>query len=168
MVKTHSRQGKLDRLDLGIIGLLQKDGRITTRQLASSLGTTEVTVRKRLKRLLGNYILTVKAVVEPAQLGYAHEAVLNLRVNVGYIETAAATLTSFPEVHFVAITDGAYDIICTVVLPETADLLRFTADKVSRIEGIASINTAMSLKVLKRVSDWMPILSTDGTTLEVF
>lgn len=165
VVRINSLQSKLDRLDLGIVGLLQKDGRTTTKQLASSLNTTEVTVRKRLKRLLESNVLTVKAVVEPAQLGYAQEAVLNLRVNVGYIETVATTLTSFSEVRFVAITGGAYDIVCTVVLPETADLLRFTTDKVSRIEGIASINTALSLKIFKRASEWMPVLTIDSTAL---
>jgi Lrp/AsnC family transcriptional regulator for asnA, asnC and gidA len=75
-------------------------------------------------------------------------------------------LTSFPEVRFVAITSGAYDIVCTVVLPGTADLLRFTADKVSQIEGIASINTAVSLKTLKRASEWMPVLANARPVLE--
>jgi Lrp/AsnC family transcriptional regulator for asnA, asnC and gidA len=133
VVENNSVQRRLDSLDLGIVSILQKNGRTTTKQLASSLNSTEMTVRKRLKRLLESKVLAVKAVIEPAQLGYAQEAVLNLRVNVGYIETAAVTLTSFPEVHFVAITGGAYDIVCTVVLPEPADLLRFTSDKVSRI-----------------------------------
>ena len=79
------RSSNLTQLDIGIIDLLRKDGRITTRNLASHLGVSEVTIRKRLKRLRENAILNITAVVEPRQLGYNHDVVLNLRVNVNSI-----------------------------------------------------------------------------------
>jgi Lrp/AsnC family transcriptional regulator for asnA, asnC and gidA len=147
-----------DRLDIGIIRILQHDGRTTTRQLAASLNTTEMTVRKRLKRLLESKAIDVRAFIEPSRLGYAHEAILSLQVRIGQVETTAATLADFPEVRYVAITSGAYDIVCTVIFFEIESLLRFTTDKLSKIEGIVSSHTAFSLKVVKRASEWLPAL----------
>ena len=158
MASSRSPSLGLDRLDLGIIRALQRDGRTTTRQLAASLNTTEVTVRKRLKRLLESQAIDVRAFIEPSRLGYVPEAILSLQVRIGQVETAAATLADFPEVRYVAITSGAYDIVCTVIFFEIEGLLRFTTDKLSKIEGIVSSHTAFSLKVVKRASEWLPAL----------
>ncbi len=43
---------KLDGLDCRLIQLLQKDGRMASKALAGELGTSEFTVRRRLRRLL--------------------------------------------------------------------------------------------------------------------
>lgn len=129
---------------------------MTTRELAKNLDISEVTVRKYLKRLQEDKVLTIKAVVEPGKLGYAQEVVLHLRVNAQQLEVAAEFLVGLPEVRFLAITSGAYDIICTVMLRDATDLLRFLVDRVSGIDGLTSINTTFSLKTLKRSVEWFP------------
>jgi Lrp/AsnC family transcriptional regulator for asnA, asnC and gidA len=146
----------LDQMDLDLLALLQNDGRITTRRVASLLNITEITARKRLKRLLERKIVTIQGVAEPLHFGYMHEAILNLKVNTSNVESAAATLASLHEVRFVAITTGEYALLCTVMLFETGQLLEFTRDKISAIDGVVSIKTELSLMTVKRASDWSP------------
>ncbi len=40
-----------DELDLKIIALLQKDGRMSTQDIAASLDSTSSTIRKRIRKL---------------------------------------------------------------------------------------------------------------------
>ena len=43
---------RLDSTDLTIIGLLQKDGRMPSSEIAKKTGVSEATVRYRLKKLI--------------------------------------------------------------------------------------------------------------------
>jgi len=61
---------KLDSTERAMVELLQQDGRLTITQMARSLGVTEVTARRKLKRLLGDGIIRVVATVDPFDVGY--------------------------------------------------------------------------------------------------
>jgi Lrp/AsnC family leucine-responsive transcriptional regulator len=51
---------QLDKLDLKILGELQKDGRISKSKLARNVGASRPTVRNRLKRLTNERLVIIK------------------------------------------------------------------------------------------------------------
>ena len=53
-----------------MVELLQLDGRLSIASLARDLGVTEVTARRKLKRLLDDGIIQVVATVDPFDVGY--------------------------------------------------------------------------------------------------
>jgi Lrp/AsnC family transcriptional regulator for asnA, asnC and gidA len=148
----------LSEIDIAIIQLLRQDGRMSNRDLAKNVGVSEVTVRKRLRQLKERSLLNVVALVEPQKLGYRHDAFINIRVDPKHLEQVAEALVRFSEVRFVAITSGAYDILCAVLAKDTDDLLNFFVNKLSKLDGIVSTETTFSLKVLKRSYDWQSVI----------
>jgi Lrp/AsnC family transcriptional regulator for asnA, asnC and gidA len=156
-MRPESKNTLLSDMDFAIVQLLRHDGRMSNRDLANKLGVSEVTVRKRLKKLRENSVLSIVAVVEPQQLGYNLDVIISIRVDVKYLEDVAEKLTRFPEVRYVAMTSGAYDILCAVLFKDTDDLLNFLLKKLSAFKGIVSTDTTFSLRVLKRTHDWFSV-----------
>ena len=59
---------ELDAVDRKMIALLQKDGRIATQALARAVGVSEVTARRKLRRLIGDNIVQIVAAVDTFQI----------------------------------------------------------------------------------------------------
>ena len=59
----------LDDLDKKILAYLQEDGRMTFVTLASHLGVSEGTIRKRVKRLEDASVLRTMGVTDPLKMG---------------------------------------------------------------------------------------------------
>jgi Lrp/AsnC family transcriptional regulator for asnA, asnC and gidA len=144
-----------DEFDRKIIALLQQDGRLSNVEVARKLRLTEGTVRKRLDRLLGDGIIRVMAVVDPATLGLAASVVIGIQTELGQINEVAQRLAAIPEVHCVNIVTGTYDVMVEAVLPSGEHLLSFLIDKISTIPGVKRTETSHVLQVVKRACDWV-------------
>lgn len=144
----------LDEIELKIINYLRKDGRMTHRELARRIDVSETTIRNRLRSLQERGVFRIVAMIEPQKVGFNLDVFLHMKVEVQRLESIARHLASLNSVRFVAITGGAYDILCAALLADYEDYLRFLTSEISPIEGIRSIETAFSLKVLKRTYDW--------------
>ncbi len=69
---------RLDRTDLNIIGLLQKDGRMPSSEIAKKTGISEATVRYRLKKLIDGEFIQIVAAGNPIKLGFGIAANIGL------------------------------------------------------------------------------------------
>ena len=56
-----------------------------------------------------------------------------------------------PEVTYVVVTAGAYDLLVETVCRDNAELLSFLADKLRRIPGVVSTETFVYLKITKQI-----------------
>lgn len=56
---------ELDALDRQLIHVLQENARLTNRQIAVRVGSTEPTVRRRIDRLLDQEVIKIAAVASP-------------------------------------------------------------------------------------------------------
>jgi Lrp/AsnC family transcriptional regulator, regulator for asnA, asnC and gidA len=68
--KTTNGQVELDRVERLMIAHLQKDGRLGIQALARKLGVSDVTARRKLRRLLHDGIVQIVAAVDPFQVGF--------------------------------------------------------------------------------------------------
>ncbi len=71
----------MDELDRQIITILEQDGRAANATIARNVGVSEGTVRRRLKRLIGHEIISVRAFPDPKALGYDSEALIGVQVD---------------------------------------------------------------------------------------
>ncbi|MGE0212910.1 MAG: Lrp/AsnC family transcriptional regulator, partial [Parvibaculaceae bacterium] len=66
------------------------------------------------------------------------------------VRSIARELAKSPEVYFVSITTGTYDILIGAVFRSNDELLKFMTDRLPRIPGIERTRTATVLDVVKR------------------
>jgi Lrp/AsnC family transcriptional regulator for asnA, asnC and gidA len=139
----------LDELDVKLINLLQQDGRASNIELARQAGVSEGTVRRRFRTLVNDNVLRVVAIPDPAKLGRGTTALIGLQVDPAEVEPAAAELSGIPEVQYVSVTTGAYDIFVWVAMPSPEELSQFLRARIGAINGIRRTETFVNLSVKK-------------------
>ena len=143
----------LDDVNKRIIEHLQRDGRMSYATLAKIIGLSEAAVRQRVQRLLDGGLMQIVAVTDPLTLGFARQAMVGIRVT-GNLRTAADALAALPEVDYVVICAGGYDLLVEVVCTDDAHLLELLNDKVRTVPGGTATETFMYLKLAKQTYAW--------------
>jgi Lrp/AsnC family transcriptional regulator for asnA, asnC and gidA len=136
--------------DLGIIRCLNEDPRAPVAQIASRLRMPESTVRHRLGRLRRNRVIEFTAVVNPLQLGFQTWAILEIQADLRKVRAVAERLSAAPEVYFVGLTTGSYDLLVGAVFRTNDALLEFITGTLAGTPGIIRTNTSSILQVVKR------------------
>jgi Lrp/AsnC family transcriptional regulator, regulator for asnA, asnC and gidA len=137
-------------LDKGIIEHLQADGRRPFTQIAADLGVSEAAVRARTNRLIERGILQVVGVTDPLKLGFHQMAMIGIRCESAKLIEVAEQLASMPEVDYVVITAGSYDLLIETVCEDNDALLTFLADRLRAIDGVRETETFVYLRLVKQ------------------
>jgi Lrp/AsnC family transcriptional regulator for asnA, asnC and gidA len=143
------RPEDLSDLDKRIIEHLQEDGRRPFTQIAAALGVSEAAVRARTNRLVERGFLQIVGVADPEKLGF-QQALIGIRCLPGRIVAAAEALAALPEVDYVVITAGRYDILIETVSEDNEGLLRFLNERLQRIDGVRETETFTYLRLVKQ------------------
>ena len=151
---TTGRQDEVSPLDKRIIEHLQADGRRPFTQIAAELGVSEAAVRARTNRLVDRGILQVVGVTDPLKLGFQQMAMIGIRCEANRLMDVAEQVGEFPEVSYVVITAGAYDILIETVCEDNEGLLRFLAERLRTIEGVRETETFVYLRMMKQSYQW--------------
>ena len=141
-------------LDKRIIEHLQQDGRRPFTQNAADLGVSEAAVRARTNRLVERGILQVVGVTDPLKLGFQQMAMIGIRCQAEKLMEVAARVAEFPEVDYVVITAGTYDILIETVCEDNEGLLRFLAERLRTIDGVRDTETFVYLRMVKQSYQW--------------
>ena len=142
-----------DAHDKAIIAELQRDGRAPYSAIAETVGLSETAVRNRVKRLTDSGVMQIVAVTDPTQLGFARQATIGIRAS-GALEPVAEALTALPEVDYVVITAGSFDLMVEVVAESDEDLLRLISNDIRKIDGVLATETFMYLRLHKQTYSW--------------
>ncbi len=153
--RTSSRTSdEVSDLDKRIIEHLQQDGRRPFTQIAAELGVSEAAVRARTNRLVDRGILQVVGVTDPLKLGFQQMAMIGIRCEADRLMSVAAAVAEFPEVDYVVITAGTYDILIETVCEDNEGLLRFLAERLRTIDGVRDTETFVYLRMVKQSYQW--------------
>lgn len=139
----------LSREELEIARVLADDGRASFEELARATALSTASVRRRLAHLQERGRLFIRAVVEPAALGYSVEATLRIRTLPGRTEAVARTLAQVPEVRYLAFTTGRTQLFVDIACVDHTAL----ADFLMRADWTADATeteTSIVLAALKR------------------
>lgn len=125
----------LDHVDLGLIRLLQEDGRTSFTALGKSLGLSPDAARDRLRRLEREQIVRVIGRMEPRMLGYELFAMLGVRL-LDPSSDSLALAAALDRVDFAARTTGRYDALIEVLCSDESELVEILDHGIGAIGGI--------------------------------
>ena len=154
----HAQQGpaadEISDLDLQIIQRLQEDGRRPYTRIATELGVSEAAVRARTNRLMERGVLQIVGVADPLKLGYDQMALVGVRCAGDQLLEAARLIGELPEVIYVVVTAGAFDLLVEAVCENNEALLQFLAEKLRKVPGVTSTETFVYLRIVKQTYSW--------------
>jgi Lrp/AsnC family transcriptional regulator for asnA, asnC and gidA len=142
----------LDDVSKAIIEQLQEDGRRPYATIGRAVGLSEAAVRQRVQRLLDAGVMQIVAVTDPLQLGFPRQAMVGIRTSADLEETADL-LAEIPEVDYVVITAGSFDLLAEVVARNDKHLLELLK-QMRAVEGVTTTEAFMYLKLRKQTYSW--------------
>lgn len=143
----------LDDVSKAIIEQLQEDGRRSYAEIGKAVGLSEAAVRQRVQKLSDAGVMQVVAVTDPMQLGFYRQAMIGVRVT-GDTTAVAQALGEIPAVDYVVLTAGSFDILAEVVCENDDDLIELLNTRIRAIEGVASTETFVYLRLHKQFYNW--------------
>ena len=143
----------LDAIAKKIIEELQADGRSSYAAIGKSVGLSEAAVRNRVQKLSESGLLQIVAVTDPLKLGFSRQAMIGIRCT-GDTERLARQLAEHPEIDYVVLTAGTYDIMIEVVCEDDDHLLDIINRRVRTHPEVNSTETLVYLKLVKQQYNW--------------
>jgi len=137
-----------------ILQIMEKDARITPKQLSAMTGTPTAEVTKQIKQAeKERVILKYKTVINwdkvaNEQVWALIEVKLTPQKDVGF-DTVAEHIYRFPQTHSVYLVSGTYDLFVLVVGKSNHEVADFVSQKLSHIEGVQATVTQFVLKRYK-------------------
>lgn len=144
----------LDDLDRDIISFLQYDGRMPFTQIATELGITEGTVRRRVRQLTNNGLMQIVAIVEPHVMGWEEAAMIGISVKTSLISSIADEIAKLPEVAYLFQAAGEFDLVAEVFCKDREHFVSFLNNKLQQIPGVERTQSFMILKMHKLSYRW--------------
>ena len=153
LVSRRPARNPIDPVSKSIIEMLQVDGRRGYDSIAKELGISEETVIQRVTQLTDAGVIQITAVSDPLQLGFARQAMLGLKTEPALTKQVARALADIPDVVYVVITAGGFDILVEVVGESDAHLLELVT-AIRPIPGVVSVHTFLYLELEKQTYTW--------------
>jgi Lrp/AsnC family transcriptional regulator, regulator for asnA, asnC and gidA len=143
----------LDEVSKAIIGQLQEDGRRPYSTIGKTVGLSEAAVRQRVNRLQETGVIQIVAVTDPMQVGFSRSAMVGIEVD-GDMESVADTIAALPEVDYLVITAGSFDILAEIVCEDDDALLQIINRRIRALPGVRRTETFMYLTLRKQIYTW--------------
>jgi Lrp/AsnC family transcriptional regulator for asnA, asnC and gidA len=144
----------LDAIDRAIIRCLQYDGRMSFTDMAAELDMSEGAVRRRVKRLTGAGVLQIVGIVEPQLLGWNAAGMIGVNVLAGQVDAVAQHIAQFPEVSYLFMASGGFDLFVEVYCRDMDHFVSFLNQKLQKVPGVQRTETFMILKLHKLSYRW--------------
>jgi DNA-binding Lrp family transcriptional regulator len=142
----------LDDADEVLLAVLGRDGRAPLTELQASTGLSEAAVKRRLDRLRSTGVLYLDVQFDQEPLGNEVVAVIWLTVAPAALADVGQVLASHPEVRFAAAITGQANVVAATVHPSTGDLYTYLSDKIGALDGVHSVETALTLREVKQLT----------------
>ena len=148
-----SRPVHLDDVSKAIIEQLQVDGRRSYADIGKAVGLSEAAVRQRVQRLTESGVMQIVAVTDPMQLGFTRQAMIGIRAG-GDTRVLAEQLAEIPELDYVVLTAGSFDLMAEVVSENDEELINLLNSRIRNQPGEHSTETFVYLKLQKQFYNW--------------
>jgi Lrp/AsnC family leucine-responsive transcriptional regulator len=143
----------LDDTDRKILTLLQDDGRISLADLADKVGLSPSPCLRRMRNLeKSGVIARYVAVLDQQAVGLPVSVFISIKLasqKQDALDRFAKTISRWPEVLECYLMTGPRDYWLRVVVPDLAAYERFLKQKLTRVDGVASIESSFALEQVK-------------------
>jgi len=145
---------KLDRIDRAILTELQRDGRLSNRELADKVHLSESACLRRVRALEeAGVIDRYAALVSQSRVGLPGNVFVSITLN----RQEQADLAAFeeavkrvPEVMECYLMTGAQDYLLRVVVSDPADFERLHSQHLTRLPGVARVQSSFALRTVRK------------------
>jgi DNA-binding Lrp family transcriptional regulator len=147
---------ELDKIDRSILKILQKDGKISNVDLATSVGLSESACLRRVKNLHENKVIqSYVAILDPNTIGVPGSVFVRVSLDhqqqskLAQFETAVRDVEEVMECYLMS---GDVDYMLRVAVKGTSDYERIH-NILSSLPAVARIHTSFAIRtVLKKTS----------------
>jgi len=144
----------LDKIDLQILKTLQRNAKLTTKELADAVHLTPTPVFERQKRLeKKGYIKKYVAVLDPEKLDQGLLVFCKVKlkqINHEMADAFTRRIQRIPEVTECYNTSGAYDYLLKVRAKDMKQYQEFVLNKLGDIDNIGSIESTFVMSEVKQ------------------
>ena len=145
---------KLDDIDLQILRILQKNAKLTTKELADAVNLTPTPVFERQKRLeKKGYIKRYTAVIDPEKLDQGLLVFCKVKlkqINREIADAFTRQIMLIPEVTECYNTSGAYDYLLKVRASDMKQYQQFILTKLGEIDNVGAIESTFVMSEVKQ------------------
>ncbi|MEZ5851952.1 MAG: Lrp/AsnC family transcriptional regulator [Hyphomicrobiaceae bacterium] len=143
----------LDSIDRKLLAALQENGRLTATELADRVGLTTSPCLRRLRLLEDAGIIRgYTALLDQKRLGLPVSVFVSIKLErqqEDALQRFEAAIRRCPEVLECYLMTGPRDYLLRVVARDLMDYERFVKDTLTRIDGIANIESSFALGQVK-------------------
>ena len=144
----------LDETDLQILRTLQKNAKLTTKELADAVHLTPTPVFERQKRLeRKGYIKKYVAVIDAEKLNLGLQVFCKVKlkqINHKIADSFVHRIMRIPEVTECYNTSGAYDYMLKVRARDMKQYQEFVLNKLGELEDLSSIESTFIMSEVKQ------------------
>ncbi len=141
----------LDRMNIKIVNLLQKNAKMTTAEIARKINRAESTVRERIYAMeRAGVIQGYCAIVDKTALGYASEALVFCNIPSPIIDQTLARLEEMKNVTGIYLVSGDRRFVIRISAPTNRDLREFVHRKLIPM-GTTDVDTRIVMDVREKL-----------------
>ena len=155
----------MDEKDQEILHLLEENGRMPVRELATCLGLTDGEAGERIRAMEeARIIRKVTAVIDWERAGTSRvSAIIDLKIaperNFGY-DKIAERIARFRQVKALYLVSGVYDLQLLVTGKDMNEVSRFVSEQIAPMDHIREAATHIIMKIYKENGD--PFFEKEG------
>ncbi|WP_411910183.1 Lrp/AsnC family transcriptional regulator [Mesorhizobium sp. CO1-1-4] len=150
----------LDDIDRKIIAAMQGNGKITANELSDRVGLSPSPCARRVRLLEDSGVIKgYTAVIDQKKVGLPISAFASIKLERQReedLDRFALAVARWPEVVDCYLMTGQRDYLMRIVVRDLEAYERFIKDKLTRLDGVASIETSFALDQVKR-SEVLPL-----------
>lgn len=144
----------LDRIDLQLLSLLQRDGRATNADIATQVNLSASACLRRVQRLEASGVIQgYAALVDPKRVGLGLQAFVRVQLEKHGqhgLDRFIEGVDSWDEVVACHALTGDMDYLLQVVVQDLEHFSRFLLDKLINATGVADVNSSFVLRTVKQ------------------
>ena len=139
-----------DELNRAIIRMLQEDGRLPYKDIATALSVSEGTIRNRVQSMRQTGALKIVALSDPMAIRYQADAMIGIKVASPITPREVANrLSELSEVVYVLWVSGRYDLLIEVVCESGETFQQFLEQHCFGQEDIDQLEVMSGIEMFK-------------------
>lgn len=138
---------KIDSLDRQILGIVVRNARIPSKDVAAECGVSRAAIHQRLQRMIDANIITGSGyTVNPKVLGYRTCTYIGVNLQRGALyRDVVPELEKIEEIVECHFTTGPYTMLIKLYAKDNEHLMELLNDKIQTIPGVTGTETLISL-----------------------
>ena len=146
----------IDQIDRAILGVLQKNGRLSNVQLAEQVGLSESACLRRVRLLeqsgiIDSYVMLINqaAIGKPGNVFVRVTLEGQQKEKLQYFEESVSAV---PEVMECYLMSGDFDYLLRVIIKDNADYMRLH-DKLTGLPGVLRVQSSFALRTVRKTTE---------------